>query len=642
MTGEVFRFEEGDLTRPRKIGSGRVQTLPFGDQLHITLVTITPVRGAFPTDELLAYDLELCHSPEERDGLRLKDLGLLHGPAAITYDEVPLPSFILREQPPLSFLFGSCRKLHGEGEDALAAADEAIAATVSDPVQRPSALYLTGDQIYADDVSAALLPHLTELGNTLVGREEQIPGFDTSMPEIPVGGRAKLVREQAHFTSSHADHHLLTFGEYAAMYLLAWNRDVWPSELRADRSGVSDEEIKRLTAARDRLPAVRRALANVPTYMIFDDHEITDDWNLNDRWQSRVFSSLAGRRIIANGLAAYFVFQGWGNDPDRFDDAFLQTLQSHLTGRADADADRSAREYDKLLWTHRGWSYTAPGTPLTLVLDTRTQRGYDSEDGPCRLLSRSELQALPALCKQRGFQQGHPMIIISPTPLYGYEEAEWCLQQIGKLTGPYVPDVEAWHAHPGGRFDFLTLLAEELAPSRLLFLSGDVHYSFAVQAVYHDYRFPALPIVQLTSSAQKNSSAITDFVELSSKAGQLLRQSSRRFGWRIPPLRNIAANFPVLSTVAEKLQDYSHAVFGGAASPDGPFLVDDTELRSRGIETEPDFEERRAYVTPMRGDNNLGLVHVSEAALEIELRLLFPKKGRLRSKDALIKNAINW
>jgi hypothetical protein len=49
--------------------------------------------------------------------------------------------------------------------------------------------------------------------------------------------------------------------------------------------------------------------------MIFDDHDVTDDWNLTARWRHRVHASPAGRRIVANALAAYWAFQGWGNDP---------------------------------------------------------------------------------------------------------------------------------------------------------------------------------------------------------------------------------------------------------------------------------------------------------------------------------------
>jgi hypothetical protein len=40
----------------------------------------------------------------------------------------------------------------------------------------------------------------------------------------------------------------------------------------ADRPGLYDREIAALTEFRRTLPKVRRALANTPTYMIFDDH----------------------------------------------------------------------------------------------------------------------------------------------------------------------------------------------------------------------------------------------------------------------------------------------------------------------------------------------------------------------------------
>ena len=33
------------------------------------------------------------------------------------------------------------------------------------------------------------------------------------------------------------------------------------------------------------VPRVARALANCATYMIFDDHDVTDDWNLNKKWR---------------------------------------------------------------------------------------------------------------------------------------------------------------------------------------------------------------------------------------------------------------------------------------------------------------------------------------------------------------------
>lgn len=59
-------------------------------------------------------------------------------------------------------------------------------------------------------------------------------------------------------------------------------------------------------------------LANCATYMIFDDHEVTDDWFLNASWMNRVRASPFGRNGVRNGVIAYVAFQGWGNHPARF------------------------------------------------------------------------------------------------------------------------------------------------------------------------------------------------------------------------------------------------------------------------------------------------------------------------------------
>ncbi len=37
------------------------------------------------------------------------------------------------------------------------------------------------------------------------------------------------------------------------------------------------------------------------TYMIFDDHDVTDDWNLHGRWRNRVYRRPFGRRSCATG-----------------------------------------------------------------------------------------------------------------------------------------------------------------------------------------------------------------------------------------------------------------------------------------------------------------------------------------------------
>ena len=64
---------------------------------------------------------------------------------------------------------------------------------------------------------------------------------------------------------------------------------------------------------------MRRVLANIPTYMMFDDHDFTDDWNLNPMWYDRVYTTDLGVTSARNALASYAVFQDWGNDPIRYE-----------------------------------------------------------------------------------------------------------------------------------------------------------------------------------------------------------------------------------------------------------------------------------------------------------------------------------
>src|SRR5262249_53958320 len=78
-----------------------------------------------------------------------------------------------------------------------------------------------------------------------------------------------------------------------------------------------DREVRTCTAFRDGLAKVRRVLATVPSLMILDDHEVTDDWNLNHPWAKTVYANAKGSRVIFNGVLAYALFQHWGNVPAR-------------------------------------------------------------------------------------------------------------------------------------------------------------------------------------------------------------------------------------------------------------------------------------------------------------------------------------
>jgi hypothetical protein len=260
IKAEVFRFPDVETARkngarPSAIGFGVTKSLRLGDHFHIALVIARPslfeqnqasaMNGGFPTDTLLAYDLEIFEMDDIKSrGKRLADLGLTTGKNTIVYDDLLdgedhnaglLPTFFLRgKDAPFNIMHGSCRKVHGKGKDCLVAADELVSSSLWDLSKRPSALFLTGDQIYADDVALPLARYLTDLGIKLLGWEERIHGVNRKLSEIKPGERQSVIKEFARFTAGHAGNHLLGFGEFAAMYMLAWNAGNWPSDLEKE------------------------------------------------------------------------------------------------------------------------------------------------------------------------------------------------------------------------------------------------------------------------------------------------------------------------------------------------------------------------------------------------------------------------
>ncbi|TVP40392.1 hypothetical protein [Candidatus Nitrosocosmicus arcticus] len=572
------------------VGSGNNTSLKLGDNLYVSLIIARPFPSnefnesnkpnllpTFPTDEILAYDLELFLPNESKEkGIRLKDLGLLSGENTILYDspkseelynnneqgDKPLPNLfslptfyipVGKNGSQMNILYGSCRKLHGEDQDSLIIGDELLASSISDLKKRPSSLFLIGDQIYADDVAGPLIGHLTRLATELLGWGELIDGIDIDLKDIRIGGRKQIVTCKAQFTSEVSDNHLLGFGEFAAMYLLAWNPLIWPKEFKSDlvKSHPNSElkqkyetEIKELEQSRKGIRKIRRLLANVPTYMILDDHEITDDWNIDRKWRDSVRNSTSGSQIIVNGLISYWAFQGWGNNPNSFDDDFIETIKVYLNlrkqksslklkktfGISTLDYDNKVDELHKIqtledrIWNTKKWIYVAPTYPLSIFLDCRTQREFANPDGPPILLNDEALDYIKSEVYDSGYIKGDPLVIISPTPVFGFELAESVQRFLTSISGTYMWDLETWRANEMGFIKFLTFVSNTFSPDYCLILSGDVHYAFTMKARFdiltgghHPHQstlplksdnaiFNYLPVAQLTSSPLRSNS----------------------------------------------------------------------------------------------------------------------------------------
>ncbi len=529
----------------------RPEIVQLGEHLFVSLLAIKPFEGIFPTESMLFYDLTM-------DGKSLAEIGLTGGERSIAYPGMPLPCFFLPERIK-RLLHGSCRKPHGAMErsklkaeefDALAAADDAIIDALDDFEVRPSLLFLTGDQIYADDVAGPLLVLLNDYGKRLTGWEERIPASGTNGSELTglnLYGRKDFVLTEAQFSSGEPLNHLLTFGEYAAMYLFVWNPDLWPEampkpeSLSSKHAETYEREWQVLIGFRDVLHKARRVLANTPSYMIFDDHEITDDWNLHRRWRARVRESRSGRRIVANGLAAYWAFQGWGNSPEAFSPRFIETISEHLTSKL--STGEKADRFDQRLWGFHRWSYYLPSLPPVIVPDSRTQREYDSETGAPRLLDSYGIEWLRTAWADLGEPRHEDLILVASTPVYGFdplEDAQKVLSSFGVPPQRY--DRESWVANKEGFSDLLLLLSDEIRPKRCIILSGDVHYAFSTRARFYSTD-NTLRLYQFTSSAINNTPKESKLVK---ELGRLADRREYRLGWKPGAPRALRLTRPAL------------------------------------------------------------------------------------------------
>ena len=341
---------------------------------------------------------------------------------------------------PLRLAFGSCRTSvpHDASGNRSHGVDSlrayALQMASDDGIPWPDLLAFLGDQVYADSTSK----HMQE--------------FIRSRRDIkePPGKELK------------------DYEEYAHLYYLAW----------------SD-------------PANRWLLSTLPSTMIFDDHDIRDDWNASQTWKQKMATIPWWQERVVAGLASYWVYQHLGNlsPQERTRDALWQRVVRH----AGPDEPDLSDELDKLVEradsnpeTYR-WSLCRDfGDTRLIVLDSRAAR--DLSPDRRALLDDVEMGWLDDNMRG-GFR--HLLIATSlpfllPMGLHHMEswneavsEGAWgslAAKAAEKLRQAL--DLEHWAAFQKS-FRQVAIMAAEVAdgkrgnaPETVMFLSGDVHFSY--------------------------------------------------------------------------------------------------------------------------------------------------------------------
>jgi hypothetical protein len=495
-------------------GNCQRETIRVGKYAFIHLLSFTSSEP-FEDTARIGYSLSFSDDAQQASWEN-EQRGLLYdGQSSLCFHYTETPETILH---------GSCRKPHFHSDDALAQVDVLHKNAFKKQNDFPDLLLMTGDQIYADDVAGpmlkaihsvidrlglyhealegAVVTNTNELATHEHGyyeREQLLPQIATNtvLSSIFFGAKKKPV-----FTSVNAQNHLIGSAEIIAMYLLVWSDTLW-ADINIDKDGIPpkyhaifDKEHEALNGFVKQLPQVRRALAHIPTYMIFDDHDVTDDWNLTRGWEQEVYGNPLSKRMIGNALIGYLLCQGWGNAPKKVAPLIAKVQES----MGESGLNSHDEVIDDLLDFDQ-WHYRLDTTPPIEVLDTRTQR-WRSESN---MNKPSGLMDWEALCDfQHSIIGKESVIVVSAAPIYGVKVIE-AIQKVFTFFGKALTvDAENWMAHKGTANVILNIFRHYKTPPDFIILSGDVHYSF-VYDVRLRFRRNSPHITQFTCSGLKNA-----------------------------------------------------------------------------------------------------------------------------------------
>ncbi|MEO5964198.1 MAG: alkaline phosphatase D family protein [Candidatus Limnocylindrales bacterium] len=358
------------------------------------------------------------------------------------------PSVIRTIDPsrPFHVLFGSCRSPAavvvrdptGSGEDVLAGYARRMAR--NDAGTWPQALFMLGDQVYADEPSEPTRTWLSARRDLTVAPFAQVANFE----------------------------------EYTHLYAEAWGD-----------------------------PDVRWLLSVLPSSMIFDDHDVLDDWNTSRAWRDEMQATSWWEERITGALTSYWIYQHLGN----LSPAGLDADETWRAVRAEADGEQVLRAFaqaaDREADGARGalWSYRRDlGGVRLLIIDSRAGRILT---GDKRLMvGEAEFSWIEAQVADRAYDHlviGTSVPWLLPRALHDVEAASERLcngtrgRRVARLAERVrrAVDLEHWAAFDDS-FERLARLIGRVgqsedgspAPATITVLSGDVHHTYVSEATW--------------------------------------------------------------------------------------------------------------------------------------------------------------
>ncbi len=364
---------------------------------------------------------------------------------------------------------------------------------VSEPrADWPDLLLLVGDQVYADELS-------------------------------PI--TRQFIRTRRHIPRPPGEQ-VADFEEYTRLYREAWGHSL-----------------------------VRWLASTVPTAMIFDDHDLHDDWNTSEAWVKKMRAKAWWGERIMGAFMSYWIYQHLGNLSP------AELAADELLGQVTAmdDGAEAVREF-ALKASHETvgsrWSYSRGlGSSRLVVIDSRAGRVL--KDGHRSMLDDAEWRWLE---RQMTGGVDH-LLIATSVPLLLAPGLHWleawneavCAGAWGKRlasVGEHLRqrlDLEHWAAFE----DSFTRLVELIravaagergpAPASVGVLSGDVHHAYLAETAFSKRSGVQSIVYQAVCSPFRHPLAAHE--RLAVRAGMtrpataITRALARSAGVKDPPLR---------------------------------------------------------------------------------------------------------
>jgi hypothetical protein len=387
-----------------------------------------------------------------------------------------LPPSVIRttgHDRPFRLLFGSCRAAAPHEPPYIGTADEAPEGLGVDalrahglrllsqpPDQWPDVLVFLGDQVYADEMSPAAQRRVERRGD--------------SRKDVP----KKVVAD---------------FEEYTWLYEESWRPEI-----------------------------ERWVMSVVPSLMIFDDHDVIDDWNTSRSWVDETRAEPWWEDHIIGAMMSYWIYQHLGNLSPA--EIAAEALFARVMESDDAAAvlRHWAFESERQTPIPGGYPFSFHrrfGDIHLVMVDTRN--GRELEPGNRKMIGDDEWDWVVERC----FEPTTHLLIGTSLPVFTpggvhaiqqWDEAvcdgRW--GRVGAWVGERVRraiDTEHWPSFDDSFRKFERLVVARATgegdvppPATITVLGGDIHFSYGVAVEPRGDREFASRVHQVVSSPIRN------------------------------------------------------------------------------------------------------------------------------------------